>query len=62
MTEDGLKNIPQYLRLSDRIATTRQPNREQLQTVAEAGFEVAINLGLHDTEHSLSDEANEVSR
>ncbi len=60
MNEAALERIYNYRRLSDRIATAGQPTEAELATVAEAGFEVVVNLALHDAEYSLSDERKTV--
>ena len=56
MDEDALQGIYNYRRLTDLIATAGQPSEEELAAVAYAGFEVVVNLGLHDTEYALPDE------
>lgn len=43
-TNDKLKDIHAYLRISDRLATSGQIRYEQVKDVEEAGFEVVINL------------------
>ena len=56
MNEGALERIYNYRRLGDLIATAGQPTGEELATVAEAGFEVVVNLALHDMEYSLPNE------
>lgn len=53
---DRLQAIYQYRELSDTIATAGQPSAAQLKDVAQAGFEVVINLGLANADYSLEDE------
>ena len=60
MDEDALQGIYNYLRLTDFIATAGQPSEEELAAVAHAGFEIVVNLGLHDAEYSLLDERKTV--
>ncbi|MCR4347508.1 MAG: protein tyrosine phosphatase family protein [Sulfuricaulis sp.] len=60
MDEGTLEKIYNYRRLSDMIATAGQPTEEELTTVTEAGFEVVVNLALHDAEYSLPDERKTV--
>ena len=52
-----LEEIYNYRRLSDTLATSGQPNEEQLAEVAAAGFELVINLALTHTDYALEDEA-----
>jgi protein tyrosine phosphatase (PTP) superfamily phosphohydrolase (DUF442 family) len=56
LTNDKLKAIYQYRRLSESIATSGQPSEAQFEDVAKAGFNVIINLGLTDSDYSLEDE------
>ena len=56
MDKDALQGIYNYRRLTDLIATAGQPSEEELAAVARAGFEVVVNLALHDAEYSLPDE------
>ena len=60
MDEDVLQGIYNYRRLTDLIATAGQPSEEELAAVARAGFEVVVNLALHDVEYSLPDERRTV--
>jgi protein tyrosine phosphatase (PTP) superfamily phosphohydrolase (DUF442 family) len=54
--EGVLQGIYNYRRLSEEIATAGQPSEEELAAVAHAGFEVVVNLALHDAEYSLLEE------
>ena len=57
-----LYSIAAYVPLSDTLATAGQPTEAQLAAVAAAGFQVVINLALHDDpSYSLNDEAATVS-
>ncbi len=60
MDESALQGIYNYRQLTDTVATAGQPTEEELATVAQAGFEVVINLALHDAEYSLPDERQSV--
>jgi protein tyrosine phosphatase (PTP) superfamily phosphohydrolase (DUF442 family) len=53
-----LEGIYNFLRLSDRLATSGQPTEKQFQEIGLAGFEVVINLGLTGTDYALEDEAD----
>jgi protein tyrosine phosphatase (PTP) superfamily phosphohydrolase (DUF442 family) len=50
---DSLKN---FLQVSKNLATAGQPAIQELETLADDGYQVVINLGLHDTYYSLEDE------
>ena len=51
-----LRAIYNYLPLSSRIATSGQPTGQQIQAIAEAGFEVVINLALPTSDNALINE------
>jgi protein tyrosine phosphatase (PTP) superfamily phosphohydrolase (DUF442 family) len=57
MDDRRVQGISDYRRLSARIATAGQPDEGELAAVAEAGYQVVINLGLHDAPYALEDEA-----
>lgn len=57
-TIDDIRN---YRAVSPQLATSGQPDEAQLAAIAAAGFEVVINLALHDDpRYSLADEAGTV--
>lgn len=52
-----MKDTHKLLRVDDRLTTAGQPTEQQLAAVAGEGFEVVINLALHDDpRYSLPDE------
>ncbi len=59
---DALAEIKNLRRVSTHLATSGQPNLSQLAAIAGEGFEVVINLALHDDpRYALPDEAGAVS-
>ena len=58
MALDGIKN---FIAVSDELGTAGQPSEAQLREVADAGFEVVVNLGLLDPRYCLADEAGTVT-
>ena len=54
--EEVLKGIYNFRRMGPDLATAGQPLAEELQAVADAGFEVVIDLALLDADYSLPDE------
>jgi protein tyrosine phosphatase (PTP) superfamily phosphohydrolase (DUF442 family) len=60
VAEDALQGIYIYRRLTEFIATAGQPTDDELAAVSRAGFEVVVNLALHDAEYSLQDERQTV--
>ena len=51
-----LRAIYNYLPLSSRIATSGQPTAQQIRAIAEAGFEVVINLAFPTSDNALINE------
>lgn len=56
MLDALLEKIYNYRRLSDTLATAGQPTEDEMVAVAEAGFEIVVNLALHDADYSLPGE------
>ena len=48
--------IYNYVPINDHIASSGQPQREQFQTIKDAGFDVVINLALASSEGAVIDE------
>src|SRR3979409_1921172 len=62
MDQARASDIVNYLAIDDTLATSGQPSVEELGAVARAGFEVVINLALHDDpRYSLPDETGTVA-
>ena len=57
MTARALAGIKNYRWLDNRIATAGQPDRQELEAVAEAGYQAVINL---HTSSDLPDEGDVV--
>jgi uncharacterized protein (TIGR01244 family) len=51
-----LEDIYNYLKLSESIATSGQPSEAQIAEIAQAGYQLVINLALADADYSLPDE------
>ena len=54
-------DINHFRRLSADITTSGQPSEEQLKGIAALGVTHVINLGMHDHERALPDEAASTS-
>ncbi|CAM3227460.1 Beta-lactamase hydrolase-like protein phosphatase-like domain-containing protein [Sphingomonas antarctica] len=50
-----------FRRLDASVTTSGQPSEEQIGALADAGVTTVINLGLHDHERALPDEAASVA-
>lgn len=58
MGPNALDSIVRYVPVGAMLATAGQPTEEQLAAIAAAGFDVVINLALHDDpRYSLKDQA-----
>jgi protein tyrosine phosphatase (PTP) superfamily phosphohydrolase (DUF442 family) len=57
-----LKDIINYFQLTDSITTGGQPSEAEFESIALAGFEVVINLGLNGTDYALANEAGLVEK
>ena len=53
----ALNQIKSFLQIDHRIATAGQPSLHQLEALADVGYQVVINLGLHEAAYALEDEA-----
>ncbi|MCW8932582.1 MAG: protein tyrosine phosphatase family protein [Gammaproteobacteria bacterium] len=51
-----IESIYNFKKISSLIATAGQPDEDELHDIAQAGYEVVINLGLHDAEYSIPNE------
>ncbi len=51
-----LESIYNFQQLEADLATGGQPDEEQLQAIADAGYEVVINLGLPDAPYAVAGE------
>ncbi len=52
-----ITDIYNFRRVDENLATSGQPSEEELGAISDAGFEVVINLALHDApNYSLPDE------
>jgi protein tyrosine phosphatase (PTP) superfamily phosphohydrolase (DUF442 family) len=57
MNSEHVADIYHYHPVDDRLATAGQPSEAQLRALAREGFEVVVNLALHDDpRYSLPDE------
>ena len=48
--------IYKYKLLTENIATSGQPKKDELRLISNAGYSVVINLGLHNEEYSVISE------
>ena len=51
-----MENIFNYIKINENIATSGQPSPEQFELISKCGYEVVINLALHDASNSIENE------
>ncbi len=51
-----MENILNYIKINENIATSGQPTDEQLELISTCGYEVVINLALHDASNAIKEE------
>ena len=57
-----MNEIYNFKQVSDLLACAGQPREGQLQSIADDGYKVVINLGLADSKYALADEAALVAK
>lgn len=57
-----MSEIYNFKQVSDLLACAGQPREGQLQSIADDGYQVVINLGLADGKYALADEAASVAK
>ncbi|MEA5595148.1 protein tyrosine phosphatase family protein [Rivularia sp. UHCC 0363] len=56
MSHNCLENIYNYLKISEKIATSGQPSVEEFLHIKQAGYQVVVNLALKDSSNTLRHE------
>jgi protein tyrosine phosphatase (PTP) superfamily phosphohydrolase (DUF442 family) len=57
----SIANIRNYIQVSDRIASSGQPDEHQFKDIAEAGYEAVINLAMPNSDNAIPEEGNIVT-
>lgn len=52
----SIKEISNYKAVSETLASSGQPDEMQFKAIAEAGFEVVINLAMPNSENAIPEE------
>lgn len=58
----SLKQIKNYLNLNERVSSSGQPSLEEFSHIADAGYEVVINLALTDSPNTIANEKEIVTK
>ena len=56
-----MKEIYNYVQLTDRVGTSGQPTAEQFQLIADAGYRTVINLAMADSDNAVANEGSLVA-
>ncbi|MGB5792661.1 protein tyrosine phosphatase family protein [Poseidonibacter sp.] len=51
-----MQNILNYIKINELISTSGQPSEEEFSKIAQDGFEVVINLALHNASNAIVNE------
>lgn len=52
----SIEHIYNYVPISNKLSTSGQPSKSELQKIKDAGFSAVINLAPHNAENSLDNE------
>lgn len=58
----AVENIRAYLRVDENLSTSGMPRAEQFADIAQAGFNMVINLALPTSDNALANEGELVTR
>ena len=56
-----IEDITNHIRVSDLLASSGQPEEHQFKSIADAGYQVVINLAMPDSENAIAEEGNIVT-
>jgi protein tyrosine phosphatase (PTP) superfamily phosphohydrolase (DUF442 family) len=56
-----LRQITNFVPLTEDVGTSGQPAREQFRAIADAGYAAVINLALPTSDHAIADEGSLVT-
>jgi len=56
MVDHSLTGITNYLEITPSLGTAGMPTAAQIKSIADAGYQVVINLALNDSPGAISDE------
>lgn len=56
-----IENITNYMKISEDIASSGQPEEYQFKLIADTGYQVVINLAMPNSENAIPEESNIVT-
>ena len=57
-----IETITNYIRVSDRLSSSGQPDEDGFRSIAAAGFAAVINLAMPDSDKAIPEEGSVVTR
>jgi protein tyrosine phosphatase (PTP) superfamily phosphohydrolase (DUF442 family) len=57
----GIEDVTIYIRVSDRIASSGQPDDHQFKDIADAKYQVVLNLAMRNSDNAIPEERNIVT-
>lgn len=57
----SFESIFNYVQLTEMVGTSGQPTVDQFKEIAESGFNVVINLAMHNSDNAIKNEGNIVT-
>jgi protein tyrosine phosphatase (PTP) superfamily phosphohydrolase (DUF442 family) len=57
----AIEEITNYILVSDQIASSGQPQKYEFKDIAQAGYQVVINLAMPDSDKSIPEEGSLVT-
>ena len=61
MLNQGIAQIKNFIKISERIGTAGQPTEAQFSAIKDAGYEVVINLAMPTSTNAISNEGELVT-
>lgn len=57
----SIQEIVNYLQITDRIASSGQPEKHQFKSIANTGYQLVINLAMPDSNNAIPEEGQFVT-
>jgi len=61
LRSDGIHSILNFIQLTPRIGTAGQPTLQQFSDIVDEGYQVVLNLALHDSDNAIAEEGSLVA-
>ncbi len=57
----NIESIKNYIQISERLASSGQPADDEFKSIADAGFQIVINLAMPNSANAIPDEGSIVT-